>query len=67
MKKKSGRYYHVPSTANLTIADRQVTYQELNEVISNLSFDAPGAVVNYSIEVCPQTDSVKKFRTEDAF
>ena len=63
MKNKStGQYYFVPQTASFGIADRDVSYEELIDIICNLSFDNPKGRVSYSIEVTPQgVESTKKF------
>lgn len=55
-QQQNGIFYFIPKTANIAIADSNVTFEELQEIICNLSFDTPNATVNYAIEVCPQTN-----------
>ena len=44
-------YFYIPKTANVAISDKSVTFRELADIVSELSFDSPDAVVNYKIEV----------------
>lgn len=51
MNSRQGKYYHLPENAKVIVSEKGVSYQDLTEMICNLTFDAPGATINYSIEV----------------
>ena len=59
MNSKSN-YFYVPETATISLSDDSVSFTDLYNIISNLSFDSPNATINYKIEVVPPAPQAKK-------